>query len=185
MGSARLPHSRYRRWRGGPPRGQAPDWSSRKDVILELLRRLSVEAGSGRSSSSPGRAWEIAVGAERCTIANMTAGWARRPPSSSDSRTRRRTRRLRRETAFTPLSPDDSADYDDRIDVDLAAIRPLVMKAVVPVRSSRRGSHAPVDRWSRPLPAWRRSRPSSRRSSPGGTTSLSPPQSAVSARATP
>jgi aconitate hydratase len=113
--------------------GELPDWSSAKDVILELLRRLSVEGGVGKVFEFTGPGVESLSVPERCTIANMTTELgATTAVFPSDDRTRRHLRRLGREDAFTPLSPDDGADYDDRIDVDLAAIEPLVAKPSMP-----------------------------------------------------
>ncbi|MFB6269675.1 MAG: aconitate hydratase [Halobacterium sp.] len=113
--------------------GELGDWASAKDVILELLRRLSVEGGVGSVFEFTGPGVETLSVPERCTIANMTTELgATTAVFPSDDRTRRHLRRLGREDAYTELSPDDGAEYDDRIDVDLSAIEPLVAKPSMP-----------------------------------------------------
>lgn len=113
--------------------GELGDWASAKDVILELLRRLSVEGGVGKVFEFTGPGVETLSVPERCTIANMTTELgATTAVFPSDDRTRRHLRRLGREDAFTELRPDDGAEYDDRIDVDLDAVEPLVAKPSMP-----------------------------------------------------
>lgn len=120
--------------------GELDDWASAKDVILELLRRLSVEGGVGKVFEFTGSGVETLSVPERCTIANMTTELgATTAIFPSDDQTRQHLRRLGREDVFQPLSPDDGATYDDNLDINLSAIEPLVAKPsmpdeVVPVR---------------------------------------------------
>jgi aconitate hydratase len=117
----------------------ARPWVQAKDVILELLRRLTVRGGKNKvfEFTGPGTA-DMAV-PERGTIANMIAELGATaavfPP---DDNTREWLRRQQREDDFTELAPDPSCDYDDRVEIDLAELGPLVAKPqnpdnVVPV----------------------------------------------------
>src|ERR671919_1808380 len=114
-------------------------WVQAKDVILELLRRLTVRGGKNKvfEFTGPGTA-DLAV-PERGTIANMIAELGATsavfPP---DEQTRDWLSRQRREEDFAELAPDSGCAYDDRIEIDLAQLGPLVAKPhnpdnVVPV----------------------------------------------------
>src|ERR671926_1613203 len=117
----------------------ARPWVQAKDIILELLRRLSASGGKNKifQFTGPGTA-DLSV-PERGTIANMIAELGATsavfPP---DDRTRDWLRRQQREDDFEDLGPDDGAEYDDREEIDLAELGPLVAKPhspgdVVPV----------------------------------------------------
>src|SRR5215218_10065221 len=117
----------------------ARPWVQAKDVILELLRRLTVRGGKNKvfEFTGPGTA-DLAV-PERGTIANMIAELGATaavfPP---DERTLDWLRRQDREDDFAELAPDDGCEYDERIEIDLAELGPLVAKPqnpdnVVPV----------------------------------------------------
>jgi predicted aconitate hydratase len=117
----------------------ARPWVQAKDVILELLRRLTVRGGKNKvfEFTGPGTA-DLAV-PERGTIANMIAELGATaavfPP---DDNTREWLRRQQREDDFAELAPDEGCDYDDRVEIDLAELGPLVAKPqnpdnVVPV----------------------------------------------------
>src|SRR4051794_34324046 len=114
-------------------------WVQAKDVILELLRRLSASGGKNKvfEFTGPGTA-DLSV-PERGTIANMIAELGATaavfPP---DDNTREWLRRQQREDDFEEMAPDDGAEYDDRVEIDLAELGPLVAKPhnpdnVVPV----------------------------------------------------
>jgi aconitate hydratase len=104
-------------------------WVQAKDVILELLRRLSASGGKNKvfEFTGPGTA-DLSV-PERGTIANMIAELGATaavfPP---DDNTREWLRRQQREHDFEELSPDEGAEYDDRVEIDLAELGPLVAK---------------------------------------------------------
>jgi aconitate hydratase len=114
-------------------------WVQAKDIILELLRRLSVSGGKNKvfEFTGPGTA-DLSV-PERGTIANMIAELGATsavfPP---DERTRDWLRRQQREDDFEEIGPEDGAEYDERVEIDLAELGPLVAKPqnpdnVVPV----------------------------------------------------
>jgi aconitate hydratase len=114
-------------------------WVQAKDVILELLRRLSASGGKNKvfEFTGPGTA-DLSV-PERGTIANMIAELGATsavfPP---DANTREWLKRQEREDDFAELGPEDGCEYDDRVEIDLAELGPLVAKPsnpdnVVPV----------------------------------------------------
>ncbi len=120
--------------------GEFRPWVSAKDVILELLRRLTVKGGVNKVMEYVGPALEKLTVWDRATICNMTMELgATTGIFPSDERTRRFLRAQKRERDFRPLAPDPNADYDEELTVNLADLEPLIAKpsspdAVVPVR---------------------------------------------------
>src|ERR671928_161423 len=104
-----------------------------RDIILELLRRLSASGGKNKvfEFTGPGTAG-LSV-PERGTIANMIAELGATsavfPPDES---TREWLRLQERDDDFKALSPEDGAEYDDRVEIDLDALGPLVAKPQSP-----------------------------------------------------
>jgi len=104
-----------------------------KDIILELLRQRGVSGGKNKvfEFTGPGTA-DLAV-PERGTIANMIAELGATsavfPP---DEKTRDWLRRQEREDDFVDVGADDGAEYDDRIEIDLDELGPLVAKPQSP-----------------------------------------------------
>ncbi|OGS24675.1 MAG: aconitate hydratase [Elusimicrobia bacterium RIFOXYB2_FULL_50_12] len=102
-------------------------WVSAKDVILELLRRLSVKGGRGKifEFSGPGVA-TLSV-PERATITNMgTELGATTSLFPSDSVTRDFLAAQKRAKDWKKLTADDDALYDEEIIIDLAALEPVI-----------------------------------------------------------
>ena len=120
--------------------GELPPWSTAKDVILELLRRLTVKGGVGKIFEFTGPGVETLTVPERTTITNMgTELGATTSIFPTDERTRDYLQRLGRPADYVLLQPDSDAEYDDEISVDLSEIEPLVAAPsmpdkVVPVR---------------------------------------------------
>ncbi len=120
--------------------GKLPHWVSAKDVILELLRRLTVRGGVGKVMEFVGPALHSFSVYERETICNMTVELgATTGIFPSDEMTRLFLRAQKREKDWKPLGPDPDAKYDEEIEVDLSKLEPLVAKPsspdnVVPVR---------------------------------------------------
>lgn len=120
--------------------GRLTGWAAGKDVILELLRRLTVKGGVGKvfEFAGPGVA-ELTV-PERATITNMGAELgATTSIFPSDERTREFFRCMGREEEWTELVADPDAQYDETIEIDLSRLEPLVAQPhmpdrVVPVR---------------------------------------------------
>jgi aconitate hydratase len=107
----------------------ASPWVQAKDVILELLRRLGASGGKNKVFEFTGPGVATLSVPERGTVANMIAelgaSSAVFPP---DEQTRDWLRRQRREEDFAELTPDPGCEYDDRIEIDLAQLGPLVAK---------------------------------------------------------
>ncbi|NMD41900.1 MAG: aconitate hydratase [Firmicutes bacterium] len=106
--------------------GTLPPWVGAKDIILELLRRLTVRGGVGRiiEYGGPGTA-QLTV-PQRATIANMGAELgATGSLFPSDGETRRFLASQGREQSFRELLPDPDASYDDKIILDLGRLEPL------------------------------------------------------------
>ncbi len=113
--------------------GELGEWTSAKDVILELLRRLSVKGGVGRIFEFTGPGVESLSVPERCTITNMTTELGSTTAVfPSDDRTRRHLERLGRGEAYRSIEPGEEAVYDDAIEVDLSEIEPLIATPSMP-----------------------------------------------------
>src|SRR3954468_1591888 len=117
----------------------ARPWVQAKDIILELLRRLTTSGGKNKIFEFTGRGTADLSIPERGTIANMIAELGATsavfPP---DEQTLDWLRRQQREDDFEEMRPDDGCEYDDRVEIDLAELGPLVAKPqnpdnVVPV----------------------------------------------------
>lgn len=120
--------------------GWLQPWVSAKDVILELLRRLTVKGGVGKIIEYTGPGVASLSVTERATICNMGAELgATSSLFPSDERTREYLERQGRGEAFRPLAADPDASYDEWIELDLSTIEPLIALPsspdnVVPVR---------------------------------------------------
>ena len=113
--------------------GELGPWVSAKDVILEVLRRLSVEGGVGRvmEYGGPGAA-SLSV-PERATITNMgTELGATSSIFPSDSRTQQFLRAQSRTEAWVELAAASDAEYDEVLEIDLAALEPMVAEPYSP-----------------------------------------------------
>ncbi len=107
--------------------GQLSPWVTAKDVILELLRRLTVRGGAGRIFEYGGPGLASLLATQRMTIANMGAELGLTTSVfPSDAVTRSFLTRLGRGEDWRPAAPDDAAAYDDQIELDLGAIPPLI-----------------------------------------------------------
>lgn len=108
-------------------RGRLRPWVSAKDIILELLRRLSVKGGVGKIIEYAGDALPYLSVPERATITNMGAELgATTSVFPSDAVARDFLRAQGREEDFTPISADADAHYDEHITIDLDALQPLL-----------------------------------------------------------
>jgi aconitate hydratase len=120
--------------------GRFPAWVSAKDVILELLRRLTVKGGVGKILEYFGPGVKHLAVPERATIANMGAELgATTSIFPSDEQTRRFLALQGRLEDFRPLRPGNPQDYARVEEVDLERLEPLIAcpsspDKVVPVR---------------------------------------------------
>ena len=107
--------------------GRLRPWVSAKDVALELLRRHTVKGGLGKVFEYAGAALAHLTVPERATIANMgTELGLTTSVFPSDEITRDFFARVNRPGDWRPLAPDPDAAYAETMEVDLAAIEPLV-----------------------------------------------------------
>jgi aconitate hydratase len=107
--------------------GRLGPWVAAKDVILELLRRLTVRGGFGKIFEYAGPGVLALTVPQRATIANMGAELGLTTSVfPSDDVTRRYLAALGREAVWRPLAADPGAAYDEAVEIDLSAIEPLV-----------------------------------------------------------
>ncbi len=106
-----------------------------KDIILEVLRRLSVKGGVGKVMEYTGEGVATLTVPERATIANMGAELgATTSVFPSDEVTRQFLCAQGREQDFTPFAPDADAAYDETLEIDLNTLQPLVACPHMPDR---------------------------------------------------
>jgi len=120
--------------------GKMPDWVTAKDIILELLRRLTVKGGLGKIFEYFGEGVKELSVPERSTITNMGAELgATTSIFPSDEITRAYLKAQGRERDWVELLPDPDAHYDEVIEINLSDLEPLIAQPhspdnVVPVR---------------------------------------------------
>ncbi len=107
--------------------GKLRDWVAAKDVILEVLRRMSVKGGVGKVIEYCGEGVKTLSVPERATITNMGAELgATTSIFPSDEITKEFLKAQKREEVWTELSADPDAEYDEVISIDLSEITPMV-----------------------------------------------------------
>jgi len=100
---------------------------SAKDIILEVLRRITVKGGLRSVLEYSGDGLEHLSVPERATITNMGAETgATSSIFPSDERTREFLAAQGRKQDWLPLGPDADAAYDQVIDINLDELVPLV-----------------------------------------------------------
>lgn len=106
--------------------GELPHGVSSKDIILELLRRLSVKGGVGRIFEYTGPGVKNLSVYQRATITNMGAELgATTTIFPSDETTRAFLARQQREEDYMPMEADPDADYDKTVVINLSGLQPL------------------------------------------------------------
>ncbi len=106
--------------------GKLRPWVAAKDVILEVLRRLSVKGGVGKIIEYCGEGVLTLSVPERATITNMGAELgATTSIFPSDETTRAFLKAQGREEDYTPLCADADAVYDETVDINLSELVPL------------------------------------------------------------
>lgn len=107
--------------------GNLPPWVGAKDIILDLLRRLSVSGGIGKIIEYGGPGLRGLSIPERATIANMGAELgATSSVFPSDKVTYEFLKAQGREECWCPLEADPGAIYDEEIELDMDRLEPLV-----------------------------------------------------------
>ncbi len=107
--------------------GKLSPWVSAKDVILELLRRLTVKGGVGKIIEYAGPGLKSLSVPQRATITNMGAELgATTSIFPSDEVTREFLKLQKRPKDWKLLEADPNATYDEVIELDLSKIEPLI-----------------------------------------------------------
>jgi len=107
--------------------GKLSPWVSAKDVILEVLRRIDVKGGVGKVLEYFGEGVKTLSVTDRATITNMgTETGCTTSIFPSDEITREFLRCQGREEQWIELLPDDDAEYDEIIEIDLSTLEPMV-----------------------------------------------------------
>ncbi len=106
--------------------GELCDGVSAKDIILEVLRIMSVKGGVGKIVEYGGEGIKNLTVPMRATITNMGAELgATTSIFPSDEMTREFLKAQGRENDFVELSSDEDAVYDEVIDIDLSTLVPM------------------------------------------------------------
>ena len=106
--------------------GYLKPWVSAKDVILEVLRIMSVKGGVGKIIEYGGEGVKTLSVPERATITNMGAELgATTSIFPSDEITLAFLKAQGREKDWTEILPDEDAVYDEVIDIDLCSLTPM------------------------------------------------------------
>ena len=107
--------------------GKLSPWVTAKDVILEVLRRLSVKGGVGKVMEYAGEGVKTLSVPQRATITNMGAELgATTSVFPSDEVTKRFLDAQGRGEDWIELSADADATYDEEVTIALDEIAPLV-----------------------------------------------------------
>ena len=113
--------------------GKLRPYVAAKDVILEVLRILSVKGGVGKIVEYTGEGVKTLSVPERATITNMGAELgATTSVFPSDEETRKFLAAQGREKDFVELCADDDAVYDEEIEINLSELEPLAAMPHMP-----------------------------------------------------
>jgi len=114
-------------------KGKLRPWVSAKDVILEILRRLSVKGGVGKIIEYGGEGVSSLSIPERATITNMGAELgATTSIFPSDKVTKSFLQAQGREQSWIELYADKDVIYSDTLEIELSEIVPLAAMPHMP-----------------------------------------------------
>lgn len=107
--------------------GRLPDWVSARDVLLEILRRLSVKGGVGYIMEYFGPGVKELSVTDRASITNFGAELgATTSVFPSDENTKKFLESQGRGDAWVELAADDDAEYDEVLEIDMSTLEPLI-----------------------------------------------------------
>ncbi len=113
--------------------GKLRPYVSAKDVILEVLRIMSVKGGVGKIIEYGGEGVKTLTVPERATITNMGAELgASTSVFPADEITKEFMRAQNREEDFKEVYADDDAVYDEVINIDLSSLCPAAAMPHMP-----------------------------------------------------
>ncbi len=114
-------------------KGTLRTWVTAKDVILEVLRLLTVKGGVGKVIEYSGPGIKKLVVTERATITNMGAELgATTSIFPSDEQTKKYLVAQKRGKSYKALAADDDCEYDEQIEIDLSKLEPLIAQPHMP-----------------------------------------------------
>lgn len=109
--------------------GEKAPWVSAKDIILKVLQELSVKGGVNKIVEYTGEGVQSLSLTDRATICNMGAELgATCSLFATDERTKEYLKQQGREDDYVEMKPDADATYDQRLDIDLSSLEPMVAK---------------------------------------------------------
>jgi len=109
--------------------GKLKDWVAAKDVILEVLRRMSVKGGVGKIIEYTGDGVATLSVPERATITNMGAELgASTSIFPSDEVTKAFLDAQGRGDVWVPLAADPDAVYDETVEINLSELEPMIAR---------------------------------------------------------
>ncbi len=115
--------------------GKLNPYVAAKDVILEVLRRMTVKGGVGKIIEYTGEGVKTLSVPERATITNMGAELgATTSVFPSDEVTKAFLSAQAREADWIELKADEDAVYDETIEIDLSALAPMAAMPHMPDR---------------------------------------------------
>ena len=113
--------------------GKLSPWVGAKDIILEVLRIMSVKGGVGKIIEYGGEGVKTLSVPERATITNMGAELgATTSVFPSDEITKAFLKAQGREEDWSELKADEDAVYDEIIDIDLSKLVPMAAMPHMP-----------------------------------------------------
>jgi aconitate hydratase len=114
-------------------KGTLAPWVTSKDIMLELLRLLTVRGGVGKIFEFGGPGVKTLSIPERATVANLGVELgATTILFPSDEKTLEFLTAQKREKDWIPLEPDPDAEYDQVLDIDLNQLEPLIAQPSSP-----------------------------------------------------
>ncbi|MBN1781825.1 aconitate hydratase [bacterium] len=114
-------------------KGSLNAYVSAKDIILEVLRMLTVKGGVGKVMEYTGEGIKTLSVPERATMTNMGAELgATSSVFPSDEQTRLFLRAQGREKDWSPLNADEGAGYDESLEIDLSVLEPMIARPHMP-----------------------------------------------------
>lgn len=113
--------------------GRLGPWVAAKDIILEVLRRLTVKGGVAKILEYGGEGIKDLTLTQRATITNMGAELgATTSIFPSDEQTRLYLEAQGRVSSWVPVAPDPDAAYDEILEINLDQLEPMVAQPSSP-----------------------------------------------------